>query len=83
MIEGDEHVFAFRTRYELFERTVMQLHTTNAHAEFQGYINNTIREALDDFASAYLGDILIYSGSEEKQKEYVKWVMQRLLEAGL
>ena len=38
---------------------------------------------MDDFASAYLDDILIYSDSEEEHVEHVKWVMQRLLEASL
>jgi len=61
----------------------MQFGTTNAPADFRGYINNTIREALDDFASAYLDDILIYSNSEEEHVELVEWIMQHLLEAGL
>jgi len=73
--EGDENKLAFWTRYELFEPTVMQFGTTNAPADFQGYINNTIREALDDFASAYLDDVLIYSDSEEEHVGHVKWVM--------
>jgi hypothetical protein len=81
--EGDEHKLAFRTRYGLYEPTVMQFGTTNALADFQGYINNAIREALDDFASAYLDDVLIYSDSEEEHVGHVKWIMQRLLEAGL
>jgi len=58
---GDEHKLAFRTRYGLFEPLVMPFGTTNAPADFQGYINNTIREALDCIALAYLDDILIYS----------------------
>jgi len=81
--EGDEHKLAFRTRYGLYESTVMQFGTTSAPADFQGYINNAIREALDDFTSAYLDDVLIYSDSEEEHVGHVKWIMQRLLEAGL
>jgi len=81
--EREEHNLAFSTRYGLFEPTVMQFGTTHAPADFQGYINNTIREALDDFASAYLDDILIYSDSEEEHEEHIKWVMQRHFEAGL
>jgi hypothetical protein len=81
--EGDKHKLAFRTRYGLFEPTVMQFGTTNAPGDFQGYINNAITEALDDFASAYLDDVLIYSNSEEEHVVHVKWIMQRLLEAGL
>jgi len=61
--EGDEHQLAFRTRYGLYEPTVMQFGTTNAPVDFQGYINNAIREALYEFASAYLDDVLIYIDS--------------------
>lgn len=49
---------------------------------FEGYMDNIIREALDNFASAYLDDILIYSDLEEEHEEHVKWIMQCLLEAG-
>ena len=34
---------------------------TNAPASFQELINDTLREYLDDFALAYLDDILIFS----------------------
>jgi hypothetical protein len=81
--KGDEHKLAFRTRYGLYEPTVMQFGTTNAPADFQGYNNNAIREALDDFASAYLDDVLIYSESEEEHVGHVEWIMQRLLKARL
>jgi len=81
--EGEEHKLAFRTRYGLYEPNVMQFGTTNAPADFQGYINTAIREALDDFASAYLDDVLIYSDFTEEHVGHVNWIMQRLLEAGL
>jgi hypothetical protein len=81
--EGDEHKLAFRTRYGLYKPTVMQFGTTNAPTDFQGYINNAIREALDDFAAAYLDDVLIYSDSEEEHIGHVKWIVQSLLKAGL
>jgi len=41
--EGDEYQLAFRTRYGLYESTLMQFGTTNAPADFQGYNNNAIR----------------------------------------
>ena len=81
--EGDEHELAIRTTYGLFEPTVMQFGIMNAAADFQGDLNNTIREVLDDFTSAYLDDILIYSNLEEEHVEHVKWVMQHLLVASL
>jgi hypothetical protein len=61
----------------------MQFGTTNAPADLQGYINTAISEALDDFTSAYLDDVLIYSDSEEEHVGHVKWIMERLLEVGL
>jgi hypothetical protein len=69
--EGDEHKLCFRTRYGLYKPTVMQFGTTNASADFQAYINNAIREALDDFASVYLDDVLIYSDSEKDHVGHV------------
>jgi hypothetical protein len=50
----------------------MLFDTTNAPADFQGYINNAIREALDGFASPYLDDVLIYSDSEDRHVRHVK-----------
>jgi hypothetical protein len=42
-----------------------------------------IREALDNFASACLDDVLIYSDSEEEHVGLVKWIKQTSLEARL
>jgi hypothetical protein len=60
----------------------MQFGTMNAPADFQGHINNPIREVLDDFALAYLDDTLMYSDFKEEHIGHFKWIMQRLLEAG-
>jgi hypothetical protein len=49
---------------------------TKAPAASQGYINNTIREALHDFASGDWDNILTYSNSEVEHVEYVKWIIQ-------
>ena len=56
----------------------------NASSTFQKYINHTLRDFLDDFCSAYIDDILIYTdGSLAQHKEQVKRVLQHLQEAGL
>ena len=81
--KGDQHKLPFRTRYELFKPTIMQFGSKNAPANFQGYINNTIQEALNDFESAHLDDVLIYSDSEEEHIGHIEWIMQRLLEAAM
>ena len=54
----------------------MQFGTKNAPADFQGYINNAIREALDDFTLAYLDNILIYYNLEKEHVGHVKGIMQ-------
>jgi hypothetical protein len=82
--EGDEWKTAFRTRYGLYEWLVTPFGLTGAPATFQRYINYTLREFLDEFVSAYLDDILIYTdGSLEDHRQKVKLVFQRLQEAGL
>ena len=55
----------------------------NGPASFQNYINNTLREYLNNFCTAYLDDILIYSDNEAEHEIHVKRVLQKLEEAGL
>ena len=47
MAEGDEWKTGFRTRYGLFKSLVMPFGLTNAPADFQKFINNTLRPFLD------------------------------------
>jgi len=46
-------------------------------------MNNVLFEYLDDFCTAYLDDILIYSENELEHKEHVCKVLLRLYEVGL
>ncbi|RYF06361.1 MAG: hypothetical protein EOO77_27005, partial [Oxalobacteraceae bacterium] len=61
MKSGQEYLTAFRTRFGLFESLIMPFGLTGAPVTFQRFINDTLREYLDLFCSAYLDDILIYS----------------------
>ena len=83
MAKGDEYLTAFRTRYGLFQYNVMPFGLTGAPSTFQHYINDTLREFLDVFATAYLDDILIYSESIEEHRQHVRQVLTRLRMAGL
>lgn len=56
---------------------------SNAPATFQSYINDTLREFLDDFVSAYLDDALIFSNTEEEHPAQVRAVIKKLRDAGL
>ena len=82
--EGDEWKTAFRTRYGLYEWLVTPFGLANAPSSFQKYINWVLRDFLDDFCSAYVDDILIYSsGTLRDHREKVESVLSRLQEAGL
>ena len=54
----------------------MPLGLTNAPAAFQGLMNDTLRECLDHFTSAFLDDIIIYSRTLEEHKRYVMEVLE-------
>ena len=46
-------------------------------------MNNTLFDYLDDFCTAYLDDIIIYSENVSDHKEHVRKVLERLCKAGL
>lgn len=82
--EGDEWKTAFRTRYGLYEWMVTPFGLANAPSTFQKYINWALREYLDEFCSAYVDDILIYTdGSLKEHQDHVWKVMAKLQDAGL
>ena len=81
--EGDESLTVFHTHFELFKYLVMPFGLCNGPASFQNYINDTLHEYLDDFCTAYLDDILIYSDNEAEHEIHIKHVLQKLEEAGL
>lgn len=84
MAEGQEHLTAFRTRFGLFEWLVCPFGLAGAPATFQRYINKSLGDALGDFVTAYLDDILIYSGGSRKDHmKKVRAVLERLRAAGL
>ena len=75
MKEGEEWKTAFRTRWGLYEYQVMPFGLTNAPASFQELINDTLREYLDDFALAYLDDVLIFSTDYTQHVQHVRKVL--------
>ena len=81
--EGHEWLTAFRTRYGLFEYNVMPFGMCNAPSSFQEYMNDTLREFLDSFVTAYIDDILIYSETLEEHRKHIRKVLAKLAEAGL
>jgi hypothetical protein len=81
--DGDEWKTAFRTRYGLFEYNVVPFGLSNAPSAFQHFINDVLHEHLDEFCSAYIDDILIYSDDLESHQKHVRWVLEATRKAGL
>ena len=81
---GDEWKTAFRTRFGLYEWMVTPFGLANAPSTFQRYINWTLRKYLDDFCSAYLDDVLIYtSGTRREHQKNTNMVLEAMGKAGL
>jgi hypothetical protein len=83
-IDADsKELTTFRTRYSIYKYQVLPFGLTNGPATYQRYINKVLFDYLNDFCTAYLDDILIYSDNVLEHKHYVKLVLWRLREAGL
>jgi hypothetical protein len=75
---------AFHICYGLFEWLVTPLGLANALSTFQKYINWCLRDYLDEFASAYIDNILVFTtGSLRKHCEHVCKVLEWLWQARL
>ena len=78
-----EELTMFRTRYGSYKCKVLPFGLTNRPATYQQYMNNILFNYLDDFCTAYLDDILIYSDNKLNHDAHVYKVLQRLQDAGL
>ena len=71
-------------KHQLYEWLVTPFGLANAPSTFQKYINWTLRDYLDEFYSAYVDDVLVYSeGTLAEHREHVRKMLYRLQEAGL
>ncbi|KAL2695017.1 hypothetical protein AAEP93_007409 [Penicillium crustosum] len=80
---GAEDLTTFRTRYGSFKYKVTPFGLTNGPATFQRFMNDLLRECLDEYAVAFVDDILIYSENVEDHQRQVREVLCRLQKAGL
>jgi len=78
--EEDEWKPAFRTRYGLYEYTVMTFGLANGPAIFQDAMEIIFRDMLDGGLCIYMNDFLIYSETEEEHTQIVLEVLRRLKE---
>jgi hypothetical protein len=83
MDPNSEDLSTFRTRYGSFKCKVMMEGLANGPATWQRYMNTVLMDYLDDFCTAYLDDILIYSNDPLSHTEHVHKILERLRKAGL
>lgn len=70
-------------RFEVFKWKVLPFGLTGRPAFWERFINNTLWEYLNDFCTAYLDNILIYSSNMKKHQKYVQKVLAKLCEASI
>ncbi len=73
---------AFRTPFGHFQFRVLPFGLHGAAATFQRMMDQVLR-GTEDYAAAYLDDIVIFSQSWEEHLEYLKEVLTRIKAAGL
>jgi len=77
----DKWKTAFRTNRGLFEPLVMFFGMTNSLATFQTMMNDIFQNLIaEGIVVVYLDDILIFTKTEEKHAQAVRWVLQVLKE---
>ena len=76
--EKDRHKTAFKTRYGLFEYTVLPFGLCNAPSVFTQLMHSVLRPYLDKFVISYLDDILIYSKTAEEHKQHIRTILEAL-----
>ena len=77
---GDVSKTAFRTKYGHDKFLIMSFGLTNAPATFMDLMNRVIRPFLDRFVIVFIGDILVYSISEEEHAMHLRFLLQTLWE---
>jgi hypothetical protein len=76
--ESDIPKTAFRTRYGLYEYTVMSFGLTNAPAYFMYLMNKVFMEYLDRFVVVFIDDILVFCKTMEEDEEHLRSVLEKL-----
>lgn len=83
MHPDSEEYTTFRTRYGSYKYKVMPFGLTNGPATFQRLVNDIFMDMLDEYVTAFVDDLLIYSANEAEHELHVKTVLTRLRAAGL
>jgi len=73
--EGYKWLIAFITRFGLYKILVTLFSLYNAPATFQNYINYILHNALNDYCTAYLNNVLVFLKTRAKHMKYVNEII--------
>ena len=82
MAKASRHLTAFTTPFGLFQFRVMPFGLQGAPATFQRLLDKVL-QGLEDYAAAYIDDLVIHSTTWEEHLTEIQTVFQRLRLAGL
>jgi hypothetical protein len=74
--ESDIPKIAVRTRYGLYEYTMMCFGLMNVHAYFEYLMDKVFMEYLDKFIVVFIDDILIFLKTEEEHEPHLRLVLE-------
>ncbi|ESK80881.1 reverse transcriptase-rnase h-integrase, partial [Moniliophthora roreri MCA 2997] len=82
--DGDQWKAAFKTPRGLFEPTVMFFGLTNSPATFQAFMNDILKDFIDEgWCVVYMDDILIFSDEINIHRLCTRHILERLRENDL
>ena len=70
-----EELTTFVTSMGAYKYRVMPFGLINGPASYQHYINDTLLPFLNDFAQAYINDIIIYNKTRKEHVAHVRQVL--------
>ncbi len=80
---NNKNYIIFITALKAYKHKMLSFKLTNELIFFQQYMNDILWDFLNNFCQVYLNDILIYSKTRKKHRDYIKLVLSRLREAEL
>jgi hypothetical protein len=80
---GSEKITTFRTRFGQYKYQILPFKFTSGPSIFQRYINSVLFLYLNEFCTAYVNDILIFSENPIEYHKYVTQMLEKLRLAGL
>ena len=78
-----EDFTTFWTCYGTYKCKILPFGLTNRPTTYQWYINDVLFDYFNNFCTAYLDDIMIYSKNKLKHEKHVYKALQWLYKAGL